>query len=48
MNEDKLYSTDGLNMYIYDVKNNFDLVDSFELLADEEKDMVVVDIFLNE
>ena len=43
MNNNKLYSTDGINMYIYDVKNGFTLLSNFELKTD--KDMVLSAIF---
>lgn len=43
INNDKLYSTDGANMYIYDIKNGFNLLNNFELIIDE--DMVLSAIF---
>ncbi|MDU5262266.1 MAG: hypothetical protein E6176_07545 [Clostridium celatum] len=43
MKNNKLYSTDGINMYIYDVKNGFNLLSNFELKTD--KDMVLSAIF---
>ena len=43
MKDNKLYSTDRINMYIYDVKNDFNLLTNFELKTD--KDMVLSAIF---